>query len=408
MVIKKEGLFVFGITVLALSISLPAFIKSLSILIFALIILLIPILKSENKIKSPLKERLLFSSSNKYFFVPIILYLLYIIGLIYTENIKEGISDLEIKLPLLILPTLFLFIPKSFISKKNIKYFWDTYTIGVIIISLFLLVKAIIINQYPEEGLYYNISYIRLTSFFHPSYLSLFVLIAMIYIFKSDKKPYNIILFFYLALYIILLSSRSGLLGLIVVFLWSLFHSLIIEKRIRKTIFLLFSYLLIMFIQTQSNALNQRISNIETKTNSSSISPNGSFNQRKFIYLNIHKLILKSPIIGYGTGDVKEELDSFYQENNTYFEKYLNAHNQYFQTLLSIGIIGLIPLLLMLIIPTYLSIKNNKPHIIAIIALIALSLMFESMLERQMGVQGIIIIYLILILDIYIIDKKRT
>ncbi|MDD3724623.1 MAG: O-antigen ligase family protein, partial [Bacteroidales bacterium] len=143
-------------------------------------------------------------------------------------------------------------------------------------------------------------------------------------------------------------------------------------------------------------------------TNSSSISPNGSFNQRKFIYLNIHKLILKSPIIGYGTGDVKEELDSFYQENNTYFGKYLNAHNQYFQTLLSIGIIGLIPLLLMLIIPTYISIKHNKPHITAIIMLIALSLMFESMLERQMGVQGIIIIYLILILDLYIIDKKRT
>lgn len=408
MVIKKEGLFVFGITVLALSISLPAFIKSLSILLFAIIIILIHFLKPKKTNNLSIKESLVSSSIGFYISIPIILYFLYVLGLIYSDNINEGIRDLEIKLPLLIIPTLFLFTPKGFINSRNIKYFWDFYSIGIIFISLFLLIKSLLVQEFPDENLYYNITYIRLSSFFHPSYLSLFVLIAMIYIFKSLGKTYKFILFYYLAFFVILLSSRSGLLGLIIVFLWSLFHSLIIEKRIRKTIFLLFSYLLIMFIQTQSNVLNQRISNIETKTSSSSISPNGSFNQRKFIYLNIHKLILKSPIIGYGTGDVKEELDSFYQENNTYFEKYLNAHNQYFQTLLSIGIIGLIPLLLMLIIPTYISIKHNKPHITAIIMLIALSLMFESMLERQMGVQGIIIIYLILILDIYIIDKKRT
>lgn len=67
-------------------------------------------------------------------------------------------------------------------------------------------------------------------------------------------------------------------------------------------------------------------------------------------------------------------------------------------------LISPLPLLLMLIIPTYLSIKNNKPHIIAIIALIALSLMFESMLERQMGVHGIVILYLGVLTDIFKMD----
>ena len=100
------------------------------------------------------------------------------------------------------------------------------------------------------------------------------------------------------------------------------------------------------------------------------------------------EVIKDDPIIGVGTGDVKKELRKVYKEKNieSAYEDHLNAHNQYIQTTVALGIIGLLVLLSFFFLPIIYAYKNNNPLYIIFLALVGFHFLFESMLERQAGV----------------------
>jgi O-antigen ligase len=73
------------------------------------------------------------------------------------------------------------------------------------------------------------------------------------------------------------------------------------------------------------------------------------------------KLIAQRPLFGYGTSDEKKVLLEAYEEGGFYdfVEKKLNAHNQFLQTGIAIGFVGMLVLILMLLIPLYFSLRNK-------------------------------------------------
>ena len=91
-------------------------------------------------------------------------------------------------------------------------------------------------------------------------------------------------------------------------------------------------------------------------------------------------------ILGLGTGDTQIVLDKSYQNKGyiSAFESHLNAHNQYIQILLAIGVVGLLAWLYLLALGVKWRPKND-PMLIWFIALFALSCLTESMLESQRG-----------------------
>ncbi|MGQ9846548.1 MAG: hypothetical protein ACUVQP_03470, partial [Bacteroidales bacterium] len=101
-----------------------------------------------------------------------IFYLVHLVGMIYTQNLRSGWFDLEVKLSMFILPIIFYFQHKS-LDKHNVKYFKWFYIVSIFGISLFLLVKALIAYNNGDVGkLYYN----ELSSPYHPSYLAMYVI----------------------------------------------------------------------------------------------------------------------------------------------------------------------------------------------------------------------------------------
>lgn len=76
----------------------------------------------------------------------------------------------------------------------------------------------------------------------------------------------------------------------------------------------------------------------------------------------------------------------------------LNAHNQFSDTIIAVGLIGLALLLIMFAIPIYLWIKNKTFDIIffSLLIIIAFNSLFESVLERQMGIMFFVFFYFIL------------
>lgn len=66
----------------------------------------------------------------------------------------------------------------------------------------------------------------------------------------------------------------------------------------------------------------------------------------------------------------------------------LNTHNQYFETIISLGVIGLILLLGYFIVPIFIMIKNKNFSIIYLIFILIISFnaFFEAIFERQCGI----------------------
>lgn len=75
-----------------------------------------------------------------------------------------------------------------------------------------------------------------------------------------------------------------------------------------------------------------------------------------------------------------------------------NAHNQYSDTIIAVGIIGLILLLGFFALPIYLWIKNKTFDIVlfSLLFITAFNCLFESIFERQMGIMFFVFFYLLL------------
>ena len=98
--------------------------------------------------------------------------------------------------------------------------------------------------------------------------------------------------------------------------------------------------------------------------------------------------IKEHPIWGVGTGDIKDEL---YQRNlsNGYTgvaEMHLNAHNQFLNIYLAIGILGFLTLLLSFLKPFWRIRGEHQFVVRSLVVILFLSLLTESFFETQAGI----------------------
>ena len=109
---------------------------------------------------------------------------------------------------------------------------------------------------------------------------------------------------------------------------------------------------------------------------------------RMHLWPEAWQVILQHPFIGVGVGDVKDELVDVYKKNNYQIgvEKQFNPHNQYLQTMVTLGFIGLVSLSFILFYPMYISIKSGQFLFLIFMVIVALNIVTESMLERQAGI----------------------
>lgn len=94
----------------------------------------------------------------------------------------------------------------------------------------------------------------------------------------------------------------------------------------------------------------------------------------------------KSWLLGVGTGDSQTTLQAYYTKYSTAdFVKGYNAHNQYLQTTLELGVIGLLLLLICIFRPIFASFQLQPAHV-AFAILFGLMCFTESVLARQKGI----------------------
>ena len=338
-------------------------------------------------------------------FLPAI-YLLYVIGLLWTENFKYAGLDLQIKAGFIILP---LFIGTLFLSATEFKKTLNFFIIGCAVACLLLLANAFII--YIESGMQTSFFYISYSSILmHPTYISMYLTMAILFLlqklYDSTKeqhlKYYSAgILFFFVQLF--QLSARTSLAVAVLTFLIAAFYYLRkgeilpIKKRYFIAI-LLFSTLSYFALQGLNNRFNQ-VYNAITSNPINQVQPEyNSTTGRLEIWKESMEILQDNWLIGTGTGDVKDELMKTYEKHQFHYalDKKLNAHNQFIQIWLTLGIVGLLLLIWSLAIPIY-RLKFDKQPLFALFAVvIILNSMTESILEVQKGVLFFVFFYSLL------------
>ena len=130
------------------------------------------------------------------------------------------------------------------------------------------------------------------------------------------------------------------------------------------------------------------------------------YDARMAINVTALKTIADSPVFGYGVGDYDTVLIDRYgtEGYQSLKEQHINAHNQYTETALATGIVGLLVMLWWLVMPLLVAWRCRAAfwEVLTLTFIVMFSLLFESILERQMGMQFVALLYALMLLAVHV------
>ena len=325
-----------------------------------------------------------------------LIYLFYLAGFFYSKNQFHALLDLQTKLSLLIFPIIFSTLDYNVINGKKGKMLYY-YIIGCLVITIILLGRSFInflTSNSAAEFFYSNLSW-----YHHASYLSMFLVFAVgifLYqihtktIFKNKSGLLFHTLIIYFSIFILMLSSKAGILSLVIIIL-SYVGVLLYKKQYLKGVAILVVLSVAIWgMFSLFSVTSSRISDAQQTISNETVEKGAtdSTSERILIWQSAVSIIRENVLFGVGTGDADDALLITYKTNqySGALENRLNAHNQYLQTFIATGIIGFFVLIGVLFIPVYPALKRRNILYLLLLFLVAFNLLFESMLERQAGV----------------------
>ncbi|MFV0565534.1 MAG: O-antigen ligase family protein [Flavobacteriaceae bacterium] len=363
---------------------------------------------------------------NKISFFFIVYFSVLLISLLYSEDLKRGIEILASSMSFLIVPLIPLFISKEevnleFVAKKYIHCLCFVFFVlffiaiyknvkeGYTLSYIFDILKTTDVENGKYE--YFNYWYFVYDKFteplnIQPIYLGLFTNVGLLFLFFF-KKRMKVKSFLFqltvLSLLILLIASRWQILIFFLnCFLFVVFFE---DSKAIVKIGVLISFTTIILIVSIANPVTRtRIKEAFTYKEAFYKDNFGGISIRLKKWDSAIKCISESPLIGFGVGDGKNELLNQYRKDKFYlglYNKY-NSHNQYIDTLLQVGFLGLIPLLLIFFYAYKYSL--NKMFLLLLTNTFAIGFITESMLNRQWGV--ISFSFLLIVFSIF--DFKKV
>lgn len=388
--IKKENL---TDNVLALSVFFLPLFQMISIVCWGILILTVVFQKDYKNLFQKLRSfplLLLF----------ILLYLFYLAGMLWTDDKKEGWDDLIIKLPLLIFPILF----------SIVKFSGDSFRkMGIALVAGCAL--AITIGLIHSYSLYLDSNdvqkffYISFSVFLHPTYFTMYLNLALLFICYdtlNDKKTFfhsekvRITLFFLLMIGVILLNARLAML----ITFFTLIVFIVAESFKRKSIRIFFPRFLIqavliigifIFLIRLDNRFVQITEAIQNHKDTTAVFDSttqiyyNSTTIRLGLFKNSVNVFKNNFLTGVGTGDViHESVKELDRSHLNYLAKrFTGAHNQYLQTAMSLGIFGLLLLIVCIIFPFKDYFKSKYFFGICFIIIVLLNALGDTVLRAS-------------------------
>nr|WP_295705846.1 O-antigen ligase family protein [uncultured Lacinutrix sp.] len=304
----------------------------------------------------------------------LVYFLILCLTFFYSEELNLGVKMIVKSLPFLLIPLGLLTTSK--VSNRQLNILSIGFFLGNITTIIISFIYGVVVfknNPLPlKNGFSYFTSYVDI----HPSYFSIFILYSVLLLFWNNRNNKDFTNFKKLIIFISLiaiqlyLKSRAGLLATTIIFLvYSFLH---LKKRGLYLILLIPIVLITVF--KKDDFLNRNTS--------------GSIEDRVRIWESSIEVIENNLLLGVGIGDYQFELDKQYYLNSFDhgINDRLNCHNQYLQTFVTSGILGILSLLSVFTALLYRAIKNKNEIILYFLISVSILMFFDSVLVRQHGI----------------------
>lgn len=316
-----------------------------------------------------------------------------VVSALFSNNKSEAGFSIEIKMSFMLFPYLFFCFkwPVQILKRCVV-----SFVSGCFFACLVLIARAC---YYAATGHSEYFFYTQFSFFIHASYFAMYLVLAIALVallypswFKTQK---NITYTFYLfvLMFIVTIFLCASKLGLISFFISAPLILLYKYRRFlsfKKVAFLITGILVLGFFSFKlfPEAFN-RLSSLTTVSSATlDKTSSESTTVRILIWEQCINIIKDNFWFGTGVGDANDALYQAYAQNGLTgaLDHKLNAHNQYFQTFIGMGIIGF--LILLVLTFGYLIKGILKKHFLLFLfsLLIVLNFAVESMLQASAGV----------------------
>lgn len=330
---------------------------------------------------------------NKKFILFYLFFFITVISALFSSNTVEAGFSIEVKLAFFMFPYLFFCFkwPAGILKRCVI-----SFVSGCFFACLYLIGRAFL---YALDGQPDYFFYSLFSDFIHASYFAMYLLLAIVFVvllyndwFKTQKSViYSS--YFFVSIFItsiFLCSSKLGMISFFIsmplLFLYKFRGKLNGKIILILCVSMVILFLVLLKVAPQSfnrfNSLSSvSLQNVD-KTSSESTAV------RILIWKESLELIKNNFVFGTGVGDANDNLYLAYEQNGLTgaLEHKFNAHNQFLQTFIGMGLIGFAVLLAMTLV-TLINAILKKHFLLFIFSLIIiLNFMVESMLQTSAGV----------------------
>ncbi|WP_299757624.1 O-antigen ligase family protein [uncultured Pontibacter sp.] len=339
----------------------------------------------------------------------ILLFIVYVIGFFYTENTEEGFKSIETKAPLLLFP---IVIGSYNLNKDYIYKVLLYFAIACTLFSAIALLYQInVVREKQDFNYFFNDGLVAIMdkkAVYYAIYVSFSILIFLnliLYKFSSISrisKILSIIAVVFLLLILFLLAARTSQVVLLSILVTTLVglgvkSGKIIHAAVLITTLVGFIVVLsVLFPQTISRFKNLRNLSYDFSNKEDIYHFSGADNDAQWNGINLRlakwvcavDVIRENPVRGVGSGDVKDAMVASYKKRGFLYaaENKFDPHNQFLDTTVGVGLIGLIILLLCYFVPLLLAIKWRSWLLTTFLLLIIFSSFTESILSRAQGI----------------------
>lgn len=323
-------------------------------------------------------------------------YAAYLLGMITTAHFSDGAGNLLLKVSMLLFP-IFFFAPGKLLLPP-ISVVLRFFMLGCLLCCIMMM--SVATYTYISTGTN-HFTYTNLTAplAIHPAYFSMYLLFSIItlmlpflerknnHLFGSAVISGAAIVFFILMIF--LLSARQEMIALLLLLPAMLLYFFARKKKLLtgiaiSAVMIGSLVVLIFFVPEAKMRLEKMQSQLEEPYNN--YSPN-SVTMRKVIWQSSGQIIRQHPL-GVGTGDVTDALLRQYEVNNLLWplNDKLNAHNQFLQMTIAIGIPGLLLFFISIAASLKAAVVARQYVYLLFLLLILFCMITESMLESEAGV----------------------
>lgn len=340
------------------------------------------------------------------------LYALVVYGFFLSSNKAHALAAFDCNLWFLAAPLFTLAYSRKELNRTRIRI-----ALLVFALSTFLhlcVIFGIAITKYIRTDESYGLFYIHLSLLRHPSYLAMYVTFSFCIVleFLSKEKERlssfaEMSVIFVLAVFVasvFFLQSKAGILiFLLIGALWMVNLWIIRTVNIAVVLSILVCVGSAVVVLNQTGDLPVRrfqasVEDIELFRNREL--GDGSTEIRLTVWKSAMEIIRKNMPWGVGTGDATDELclNAVHKNYTNLIGHHFNVHNQYLQTLLTVGIPGMIALLCYCGLPFVVSFKRKDFLYLSFAVIVVLNLAVESMFETRAGVDFIAMMNVLLLL----------